>query len=98
MHPSSGDGHRRHESFMLPEDKSNSPVAAAAKRSNLGAESLLDVYPRKIYFFPASGQVMLKKLRHPNNQTIIEREAETVPVSNMRTNRATSNCFDDFQV
>lgn len=40
------------------------------------AESLLDIYPRKIYFFPASGRVMLKKLRHANNDTIIEREAE----------------------
>ncbi len=40
------------------------------------AESLLDIYPRKIYFFPATGRVMLKKLRHANNDTIIEREAE----------------------
>ena len=48
------------------------------KRDNIRvvAKSLLDIYPRKIYFFPASGQVMLKKLRHPNNDTIIEREAE----------------------
>jgi chemotaxis protein CheD len=119
--------------FMLPEDKNDSPIAAAARygsyamemminqllkagaqRSNLEAklfgggnvlrgftvtnvgernvdfaqqylekekirvvaESLLDIYPRKIYFFPASGRVMLKKLRYPNNDTIIEREAE----------------------
>jgi chemotaxis protein CheD len=40
------------------------------------AESLLDIYPRKIYFFPSSGKVMMKKLRYPNNDTIIEREAE----------------------
>jgi chemotaxis protein CheD len=40
------------------------------------AKSLLDVYPRKIYFFPATGRVMLKKLRHANNDTIIEREFE----------------------
>jgi chemotaxis protein CheD len=40
------------------------------------AESLLDIYPRKVYFFPASGRVMLKKLRYPNNDTIIDREAE----------------------
>lgn len=119
--------------FMLPDDKSDSPVAVAARygnyamemminqllkagaqRSNLEAklfgggnvlrgftvtnvgernadfalqylekenirvvaESLLDIYPRKIYFFPNSGKVMVKKLRHPNNDTIIEREAE----------------------
>lgn len=40
------------------------------------AKSLLDIYPRKVYFFPASGRVMLKKLQHANNDTIIEREAE----------------------
>lgn len=40
------------------------------------AKSLLDIYPRKIYFFPGTGKVMLKKLRHANNDTIIEREAE----------------------
>lgn len=40
------------------------------------ANSLLDIYPRKIYFFPATGKVMLKKLLTPNNDTIIEREAE----------------------
>jgi chemotaxis protein CheD len=40
------------------------------------AESLLDIFPRKVYFFPNSGKVMVKKLRHPNNDTIIEREAE----------------------
>ena len=119
--------------FMLPDDKNDSPVAAAARygvyamemminqllkagalRRNLDAklfgggnvlrgftvtnigernvnfaqqylekekirvvaESLLDIYPRKIYFFPTSGRVMLKKLRYPNNDTIIEREAE----------------------
>jgi chemotaxis protein CheD len=40
------------------------------------AQSILDIYPRKIYFFPASGKVMLRKLKHANNDTIIEREAE----------------------
>lgn len=40
------------------------------------ANSLLDIYPRKVYFFPSTGKVMLKKLLHPNNDTIIEREAE----------------------
>lgn len=40
------------------------------------AKSLLDIYPRKIYFFPATGRVMLKKLRQANNDTIIERESE----------------------
>ncbi len=40
------------------------------------ARSLRDIYPRKIYFFPASGRVMLKKLRHANNDITIKRETE----------------------
>jgi chemotaxis protein CheD len=40
------------------------------------AKSLLDIYPRKIYFFPSSGKVLLKRLQHANNDTIVEREAD----------------------
>jgi len=40
------------------------------------AEDLLDVYPRKIYFFPAQGKVMVKKLMRLHNDTIIQREQE----------------------
>ena len=38
------------------------------------AKDLLDIYPRKVYFFPHSGRVLIKKLRSLNNSTIIERE------------------------
>jgi chemotaxis protein CheD len=40
------------------------------------AEDLLDVYPRKVYYFPRSGRVMLKKLVKVNNETVAERERE----------------------
>lgn len=40
------------------------------------AKDLLDVYPRKIYFFPESGRVLVKKLRNMHNDTIISRELE----------------------
>lgn len=33
-------------------------------------------YPRKVYFFPESGQVKVKKLRSMHNTTIIDRESE----------------------
>jgi chemotaxis protein CheD len=33
-----------------------------------------DVYPRKIFFFTATGQVLLKKLTRLKNDTILERE------------------------
>ncbi|MFT3931714.1 MAG: chemoreceptor glutamine deamidase CheD [Spongiibacteraceae bacterium] len=40
------------------------------------AQDLLGVYPRKIYFFPATGRVLVKKLRSQHNTTIIDRETE----------------------
>ena len=40
------------------------------------AQDLLDVYPRKVYFFPASGRVMMKKLVSVRNNTVLERERE----------------------
>ena len=38
------------------------------------AQDMLDIYPRKVYFFPNSGRVMVKKLRGVPNDTIIKRE------------------------
>ncbi|MBX3684257.1 chemoreceptor glutamine deamidase CheD [Cognatazoarcus halotolerans] len=40
------------------------------------AQDLLDVYPRKVYYFPASGRVMVKKLVKVANDTVAERERE----------------------
>lgn len=40
------------------------------------AQDLRDVYPRKVYYFPASGRVMLKKLVKMHNDTLAERERE----------------------
>ena len=40
------------------------------------AQDLLDIYPRKVYYFPETGLVRVKTLRHVHNDTIISREAE----------------------
>lgn len=40
------------------------------------AKDLLDDYPRKVYFFPDTGQVMVKKLKSVHNSTIMDRETE----------------------
>lgn len=42
----------------------------------LAAEDLLDVYPRKVYFFPDTGRVLVKKLVRMHNDTLIRREKE----------------------
>lgn len=42
----------------------------------LAAEDLLDVYPRKVYFFPGTGRVLVKKLVRMHNDTLIRREKE----------------------
>ena len=40
------------------------------------AKDLLDVYPRKVYYFPASGRVLVKKLVRMHNDTVMRREKE----------------------
>lgn len=40
------------------------------------AEDLLDVHPRKVYFFPHNGRVLVKKLIRMHNDTLIRREKE----------------------
>lgn len=38
------------------------------------AEDLNDIYPRKVYFFPSTGRVLVKRLRHLHNETLVKRE------------------------
>ena len=40
------------------------------------AEDLNDIYPRKVYFFPQSGKVLVKKLKQLNNDTMVKREKD----------------------
>jgi chemotaxis protein CheD len=40
------------------------------------ARDLVDIYPRKVYYFPKSGRVLVKKLRDLHNVTIFEREKD----------------------
>ncbi|MDH4234331.1 MAG: chemoreceptor glutamine deamidase CheD [Gallionella sp.] len=40
------------------------------------AQDLLDIFPRKVYYFPVTGKVRVKSLRQVHNDTIISREAE----------------------
>ncbi len=47
-----------------------------AENIRIAAQDLLDIYPRKVYFFPASGRVRVKKLKKVHNDTIITRENE----------------------
>jgi chemotaxis protein CheD len=40
------------------------------------AEDLNDIFPRKVYFFPRTGRVLVKKLRELNNNTLVNREQD----------------------
>ena len=40
------------------------------------AQDLVDIYPRKVYYFPSSGKVMVKKLRTLHNNTVFAREKD----------------------
>ncbi len=40
------------------------------------ARDLVDIFPRKVYFFPKNSKVMVKKLRNTHNTTISQREKD----------------------
>ena len=48
----------------------------ATEKIPVTAKDLIDIYPRKVYFFPKTGKVLVKKLRNMHNDTIVEREKE----------------------
>jgi chemotaxis protein CheD len=54
------------------------------ERIRVIGEDLLDVYPRKVYFFPKTGKVLVKKLMKLNNNTLFEREEDYA--SKLKTN------------
>lgn len=48
----------------------------AAEKIPIVAEDLIDIYPRKVYFFPRTGKVLVKKLKQMNNNTVVNREQD----------------------
>jgi chemotaxis protein CheD len=46
------------------------------ERIRVIAQDLRDIYPRKVYYFPSSGRVLVKKLKQVHNDTILQRETE----------------------
>ncbi|MDP1557310.1 MAG: chemoreceptor glutamine deamidase CheD [Nitrosomonas sp.] len=48
----------------------------AAENIRVVAQDLIDIYPRKVYFFPKSSKVMVKKLMKIRNSTIADREKD----------------------
>ena len=47
-----------------------------AERMRIVAEDLNDIYPRKVYFFPRTGKVLVKKLMQAHNETLVQRERD----------------------
>lgn len=46
------------------------------ERMRVIAEDLNDIYPRKVYFFPKTGKVLVKKLKTEHNDTLKKRELD----------------------
>ncbi len=46
------------------------------ERIKVVAEDLNDIYPRKVYYFPRTGKVLVKKLMQSHNDTLVKREIE----------------------
>jgi chemotaxis protein CheD len=55
-----------------------------AENIRIVAEDLCDVHPRKVYFFPETGKVLVKKLKQLNNYTLVKREQDYA--SRLKTN------------
>ena len=47
-----------------------------AEKMRVMAEDLNDIYPRKVYFFPRTGKVLVKKLKVEHNDTLRKREQD----------------------
>lgn len=47
-----------------------------AENMRIVAEDLNDIHPRKVYFFPRTGKVLVKKLKQLNNYTLVKREQD----------------------
>ena len=50
----------------------------ATERIPILASDLLDIWPRKVYLFPVTGKVLVRKLKTLNNDTIARRETAYV--------------------
>lgn len=48
----------------------------AREKIRVVAQDLVDIYPRKVYYFPNSGKAMVRKLRVLHNNTIFVREKD----------------------
>ena len=48
----------------------------ATEKIKVVAQDLVDIYPRKVYFFPKDSKVMVRKLKKTHNNTISLREKE----------------------
>jgi chemotaxis protein CheD len=46
----------------------------SAEGIRITGEDLLDIYPRKVYYFPKTGRVLVKKLKQMHNETLFKRE------------------------
>jgi len=47
-----------------------------SEKIKIVAEDLLDIYPRKVYYFPKTGRALIKKLKSVHNNTIVDRERD----------------------
>lgn len=62
------------------------------------AQDLLDIYPRKVYFFSETGQVLIRKIKSLHNSTIMDRESAYRLQLRRQPERSTHNdveLFDD---
>ena len=60
------------------------------------AQDLVDIYPRKVYFFPKTSKVLVKKLKKLHNNTIQQREKDYSRRLNKSSNQEKGNVVELF--
>jgi chemotaxis protein CheD len=64
------------------------------EKITVAAQDLLDIYPRKVYFFPHTGLVRVKKLKNIHNETLVSRESDYVKRLSHATMEGDVELFD----
>lgn len=58
------------------------------ERIPIVSEDVLDIYPRKVVYFPVTGKAMVKRLAHAHPETLVEQERKQGSAAQLAQNKA----------
>lgn len=63
---------------MNRERNNHLPNYLQTERIPIMSEDVLDIYPRKVVFFPVTGKAMVKRLAHTHPETLVAQEVRAM--------------------